>query len=193
MAEYATKLYFLNRRSTNGKQTPQNPKKSNFGDYPQIEGPPCYEVRCIKCRKLGRSCWKNSKHVYDDQEWLSTTSGHSVDDFDDNLSLMSDDEYCYDQYCKEESDDQYCKEESDDDYPYYIYSDYEDTSESDNYSLYDPFGYYEWGEGDLYNSDGDPYDHRRRNRGGRGGTRPPTFRDGGGHCPPKIQASDIIK
>ena len=107
MAENATKLYFLNRRSTNGKQ---HPKKSNYtcviaGDYPQINGPPCYEVRCVKCRKLGRSCWKNSKHVYDDQEWLSTTPGHSVDDFDDDLSLMSDDEYYYDQYCKEESDD----------------------------------------------------------------------------------------
>ena len=35
--------------------------------------------------------------------------------------------------------------------------------------------------------------HRRRNRGGRGGTRPPTFRDGGGHCPPKSKPVDIIK
>ena len=73
----------------------------------------------------GRSCWKNSKHVYDDQEWLNTTPGHLVDDFDNDLSLMSDNECYY-------YDDQYCDEESDDDSPYYLYSDYEDISESDN-------------------------------------------------------------
>ena len=85
---------------------------------------------------------------------MSTTPGHWVDDFDDDLSLMSDDEYYYDQYYKEESDDAMIAP------TIYLYcnSDYEDTSESDNYSLYDPFGYYEWGEGDLYNSDGEPYD-----------------------------------
>ena len=82
---------------------------------------------------------------------MNTTPGHSVDDFDNDLSLMSDNECYY-------YDDQYCEEESDDDSPYYLYSDYEDTSESENYSLCDPFGYYEWGEGDLYNSDGEPHD-----------------------------------
>lgn len=154
MAEYATKSYLLSRRTS--KSTDQKTKKSDFmrveiiGDYPQIKGPPRYEVRCVKCMKLGRSCWRNSKHVYDDQEWLTTTPG-PLDDFIDELSLVSEDEY-YDQYhCKE-------VEEYDDDSPYYIYSDYEDTSESDNYSLYDPFGYYDYGDGDLYNSDGEPYD-----------------------------------
>jgi hypothetical protein len=157
MAEYATKFHL-----SIGKPRAQNPKKRSFsrieviGAYPQIKGPPRYEVRYAKCRKLGRSCWKNSKHVYDDQEWLNIIPGRSLDDFNDDPSLMSEDEYYYN-----DDDDEYdimYEEESDDDSLYYLYGDYEDTYESDNYSLYDPFGYYEYGDGDLYNSDGDPYD-----------------------------------
>ena len=58
MAEYATKLYFLNHRSTNGKQTPQNPRKSNYtcviiGDYPQIKGPPRFEIIILGVSSVG--------------------------------------------------------------------------------------------------------------------------------------------
>lgn len=154
MAEYATKSYLLNH--TGAKPAAHSPKKHHFlCDHQQIEGPPRYEVRCVQCRRLGRSCWKNSKHVYDDQEWLNPAPGSFDDIISDELSLTSEDEYMYEQY--------YCKdimfEESDNDSPFYIYSDYEDTSESD-YS-YDPYAEYYGiyiGDGDLYNADGEPYD-----------------------------------
>lgn len=152
MAKYATKSYLSNH--TGDKPAAQKPKKSHFscveiiGDYPQIEGPPRYEISCVQCRRLGRSCWKNSKHVYDDQEWLNPPPG-SLDDFvADELSLVSEDEYEQDMF--EESDGN--------DSPYYIYSDYEDTSESDYYDPYaEYYGIY-YGDGDLYNADGEPYD-----------------------------------
>ena len=117
--------------------------------------PWCHNSEVKKCiqrvQTFPRGTKTNVSVASQHTEWLTTISG-SLDDFTDELSLASEDEY-YDQYCKE-------IEESDDDSPYYIisYSDYEDTSERDYYNLYDPFGYYEYGDGDLYNSDGEPYD-----------------------------------
>ena len=155
MAEYAIKsCHSLPVCHTGSKQTAKKNEESCIGHYPQIEGPPRYEMRCVKCRKLGRSCWKNAKHVFDDQESLITAAGHGSLDNLNNTECVSEfkDEYYEEEYYPDMFED------TDDDSPdYMIYSDYEYTCDSDQYSPYDPYND-DYGDGDLYNSDGEPYD-----------------------------------
>ena len=158
MVEHATNSHRSHRpgHHTGSKQTARKTGESLFGDYPQIKGPPRYEIRCVECRKLGRSCWKNAKHVYDDQEWLITEAG-SLDNSIDGYLNEFEDEYDEDKYYE---DEYYHYMFEDDDGPCYITcseSDYDYTPDSDQFSLYDPYDD-DYRDGDLYNCYGEPYD-----------------------------------